>query len=198
MTIKAKSTDQVCIEQIGGYKTMAGWMWVSQAEECERLQQRLAAAEADEATCHCGQRLSQHYAATEHAAVEMERPCPYAERLAGPTKGIAELIADKENMYQRIKQLQQRLAAAETECKRWRLDYLSCETERSFLANSTMPELEAKLAAAEAARDHAGDLLHECTRDLAESEEENAKKEQEIGSLVRKLEAIREKGAGAK
>jgi len=47
VTIKAKSTDQVCIEQIGGYKTMAGWMWVSQAEECERLQQRLAAAEAE-------------------------------------------------------------------------------------------------------------------------------------------------------
>ena len=46
------------------------------------VQGKLAAAEADEATCHCGQRLSQHYTATEHAAVEMSHPCPYSERLA--------------------------------------------------------------------------------------------------------------------
>jgi len=69
--IKAKSTDQVCIEQIGGYKTMAGWMWVSQAEECERLQQRLAAAEAERDDL---QRRLRHYepepGECEHGVVE--------------------------------------------------------------------------------------------------------------------------------
>jgi DNA repair exonuclease SbcCD ATPase subunit len=37
------------------------------------------------------------------------------ESQAGPTKGIAELIADKETMSQRIKELKQRLAATEAE-----------------------------------------------------------------------------------
>ena len=98
------------------------------------------------------------------------------ESEAGPTKGIAELIADKENMYQRIKQLQQQLSAAEAAID-LDIDVINRRVNilRELLAEriawrltAALSKSRAKLAEAEALLETACDAW-ECGRSTTEA-----------------------------
>lgn len=97
----------------------------------------------------------------------------------------------------RVGELERKLAAAEAECSRWRIDYLSNETERSFLANSTIPELESKLAAAELLIrerpefvSQAYDQIDKLTKQLAAAEAENERLQTRCTWLIDNAEDI--------
>ena len=57
------------------------------SREIKRLQDKLAAAESNEAMCHCGLQMSKH-TESNHMAVEMERPCPNESYVAGQISGL--------------------------------------------------------------------------------------------------------------
>ena len=83
------------------------------SREIKRLQDKLAAAESNEATCHCGLQISKH-TESNHTAVEMERPCPNESYVAGQISGLKCRDAEVAELRANYDKLQSKLVSVDS------------------------------------------------------------------------------------
>lgn len=148
MTIHAKSDEQVCIEQLGGSKRMAGWMWTAQTAEIERLtnvvrdrEKRLVTAEI------VNQRLRDEVSDLKDCREHLRRlgEIPGCDHVDSPDERGRQVL----HIETAFRKLRNNLAVAEDERDDWKRTAIHWQ-ERHVKEAAECSTLQQRLAEAEA------------------------------------------------